>query len=107
MFQINHSKKEAMKKVFNLTSPNKEPERQVDSVVHEIRKYIKRERKKALPEGIDYWDFDCRIGNDAESATVFKLDELNASIDKFVQADKKTFYIELLSKPAKAENKKK
>ena len=41
-----------MKKTFNLTSPNKEPERQVDSVVHEIRKYIKRERKKPLPENV-------------------------------------------------------
>ena len=57
-----------MKKVFQLTSPNKDPERQVDSVIHEIRKYIKRERKKPLPEKIDYWDFDCRIGDDADSA---------------------------------------
>lgn len=96
-----------MKKSFDLTSPNKEPERQVDSVVHEIRKYIKRERKKPLPDDVDYWDFDCRIGNNAEDASEFKLDTLNASIDKFVQADKKTFYIELLSKPGRAENKNK
>ncbi|MFT6070980.1 MAG: hypothetical protein ACJAT2_002829 [Bacteriovoracaceae bacterium] len=91
-----------MKKVFQLTSPNKDPERQVDSVIHEIRKYIKRERKKPLPEKIDYWDFDCKIGDDADSAKTFPLDTLNASIDKFVQADKKSFYIEILSKPAVA-----
>ena len=96
-----------MKKVFQLTSPNKDPERQVDSVIHEIRKYIKRERKKPLPEKIDYWDFDCRIGDDADSAKTFPLDSLNASIDKFVVADKKSFYIEILSKPAVAERKPK
>ncbi|MCO4794478.1 MAG: hypothetical protein KC493_12230 [Bacteriovoracaceae bacterium] len=96
-----------MKKTFNLTSPNKEPERQVDSVVHEIRKYVKRERRKPLPENVDFWDFDCRIGNDVDSATDFKLDTLNASIDKFVQADKETFYLEILAKPGHAENKNK
>jgi hypothetical protein len=96
-----------MKKVFQLTSPNKEPERQLDSVIHEIRKYIKRERKKPLPEKVDYWDFDCRIGESAEAAKGFSLDTLNASIDKFVEADKKSFYIEILSKPATAENKPK
>lgn len=96
-----------MKKTFNLTAENKEPERQVDSVIHEIRKYIKRERKKKLPEEMDYWDFDCRIGNDEESASTFKLDDLNASIDKFVEADKEKVYVEILSKPARAENKKK
>lgn len=96
-----------MKKVFQLTAPNKEPERQLDSVIHEIRKYIKRERKKPLPEKVDYWDFDCRIGETAEEAEFFKLDTLNASIDKFVEADKKSFYIEILSKPATAENKPK
>jgi hypothetical protein len=94
-----------MKKVFNLTSPNKDPERQVDSVVHEIRKYIKRERKKPLADKIDYWDFDLRIGNDAESASKFSLDNLNAEIDKFVVAEKESFYIEILSKPGVAENK--
>lgn len=96
-----------MKKTFELTSPNKKPERQVDSVIHEIRKYLKRERKKTLPENADYWDFDCRIGNDAQSASGFKLDSLNASINAFVMAEKKTFYIEILAKPANAENKKK
>lgn len=96
-----------MKKVFQLTSPNKDPERQLDSVIHEIRKYIKRERKKPLPEKADYWDFDCRIGENAESAKEFVLDNLNARINKFVEADKESFYIELLSKPATAENKKK
>ena len=96
-----------MKKTFNLTAPNKEPERQVDSVIHEIRKYIKRERKKKLPVEMDYWDFDCKIGNDEASASVFKLDDLNSSIDKFVEADKEKVYVEILSKPAQAENKKK
>ena len=96
-----------MKKTFNLTSEKKDPERQVDSVVHEIRKYVKRERKKTLPEEMDYWDFDCRMGADEASAKDFVLDNLNARIDSFVQDDKESIYVEILAKPAKAENKKK
>ena len=95
-----------MKKTFQLTSPNKKPERQVDSVVHEIRKYLKRERRKPLPEKVDYWDFDCRIGSDADNASEFKLSELNASINKVVESGKEKFYLEILSKPGYAENKK-
>ncbi len=95
-----------MKKTFNLTSPNKDPERQLDSVIHELRKYIKRERKKPLPETVDFWDFDCKIGNDPESATSFSLENLNASIDKFVEAEKESFYIEIISKPGYAANNK-
>jgi hypothetical protein len=33
-----------MKKVFKLTDPKKAPARQVDTVKHEINKYIARER---------------------------------------------------------------
>lgn len=95
-----------MKKTFQLTSPSKEPERQVDSVIHEIRKYLKRERRKPMPEKVDFWDFDCKIGVDAASAIKFNLTELNASINKLVELDKKTFYLEILSKPGYAENKK-
>ena len=55
-----------MKKTFNLTHPKIKYPRMVDAAKNEVRKYIKRERRKELPEGVDFWDFDCRFG-DAEA----------------------------------------
>ena len=51
-----------MKKTFPLTQPKLHPDRVLDAVKHEIRKYLKRERRKPLPEGVELLDFDCRFG---------------------------------------------
>ena len=51
-----------MKKKFSLKHPKIKPARRVEAVKHEIRKYLKRERRKELPEGVDFWDFDCKFG---------------------------------------------
>ena len=87
-----------MKKTFLLTAPNKQPERQCDSVKFEIRKYISRERRKKLPEGVDYWDFDCKIGADLQSAQVIHVAEINKKIDVLFNEKKPSFYIEILAK---------
>lgn len=89
-----------MKKNFSLTAPNKKPERQTDSVKHEIKKYIARERRKALPAGADFWDFDCKFGADANSAVVIHVAEINKKIDAIVLENKTSFYIEILAKTA-------
>lgn len=96
-----------MKKTFSLTAPNKAPERQVDWTKHEIKKYLGREKRKALPEGVDFWDFDCRIGADEESAEVIFVNEIRPNIDKIVSAGHKTFYLEILAKPGKHNPNKK
>ncbi len=87
-----------MKKTFLFTAPNKQPERQCDSVKYEIRKYIARERRKKLPEGVDYWDFDCRIGASAESAEVIHVAEINKRIDILFNEKQPSFYVEILAK---------
>lgn len=87
-----------MKKNFNLTSPNKKPDRQAEAVKHEINKYIARERRKALPEGVDYWDFDCKLGLDAGSASTIHISEISKKIDAVALEKKETFYIEILAK---------
>ena len=94
-----------MKKVFKLTDPKKAPARQVDYVKHEISKYIARERRKPLDSGIDYWDFDCKIGSDIESANVIHVAEINKSIDKIAAENSEQFYIEVLAKPARRTKK--
>jgi hypothetical protein len=88
-----------MIKEFKLTDPKKAPARQVDYVKHEISKYIARERRKPLKESVDFWDFDCKIGKDEESAEVIHVSEINKSIDKIVIGNAERFYIEILAKP--------
>lgn len=87
-----------MKLVFELTHPKKKPERQVEAVKHEIKKYIKRERNKKLPEGVDFWDFDCKFGDNAQTAAVIHISEINKLIDNQVLNKKESFYIEILAK---------
>ncbi|MBC7465407.1 MAG: hypothetical protein H7256_05390 [Bdellovibrio sp.] len=90
-----------MKKNFSLTAPNKKPDRQVEWVKHEINKYLGRERRKTLPEGVDYWDFDCKFGADESSAAVIHVSEIGKKIDGIVLENRPSFYIEILAKQAK------
>lgn len=88
-----------MKKEFKLTDPKKAPARQVDFVKHEINKYLARERRKTPKEGADFWDFDCKLGKDKDSAVVIHVSEINKAIDKEVNENAESFYIEVLAKP--------
>ena len=87
-----------MKKTFPLKLEGKHPERLLEATQHEIRKYIKRERRRALPEGVDFWDFDCKFGSTAETAQVAHLAELVPLIDALFKSDGAQFYIGILAK---------
>lgn len=88
-----------MRKTFSLTAPNKQPARQVESVKFEIRKYVARERRKILPAGVDFWDFACKFGAEASSATTVHVAEINKKIDEVVLQKAPSFYVEILAKP--------
>ncbi|WP_295979025.1 DUF6172 family protein [uncultured Variovorax sp.] len=90
-----------MRKTFQLHVEGKHPDRLLEAIKHEIRKYIKRERRRELPEGSDYWDFDCRFGASQESAEVIHLSAITGLIDGVAKEGGKQFYIEILAKPAK------
>lgn len=96
-----------MKKVFTFNVPNKAPERQVESIKNEIRKYIKREKRKPLPEEVDFWKFVCRFGEDEKSATAIEFVDITKSIDEAFANKWSEFYIEILAekgyKPKKEE----
>lgn len=89
-----------MKKTFELTHPKIKAARMVESVKHEVKKYLKRERNKTLPEDADYWDFDCKIGKSEATADVIHVATINQQIDEVVAAGVNTFYLEILVKPA-------
>lgn len=87
-----------MKKSFSLTDPKHKPERVVEGVKAEIRKYLKRERRKPLPEEVDFWDFDCRAGKDAASAEEIHVSEITKPIDTAAEENWEDIYIEILAK---------
>ena len=80
-----------MKKTFELTHPKIKLERRVDAVKHDVKKYVKRERSKTLPDDTDFWDFDCKFGNTESEAKVVHL----AENEKLT-----SFYIEIIAKAA-------
>jgi len=90
----------SMKKTITLSHPKLNIDRLVDSIKHDVKKYVKRERNKALPEDADYWDFDCKFGNTESEAKIIHLKEINKFIDEAVKAELESFYLEILAKPA-------
>lgn len=89
-----------MKKTFQLQIEGKHPERLLEAIKHEIRQYMKRERRKTLPSQMDFWDFDCRFGLTEDSAEVCHVGAFVARINEAAAAGAPAFYLELLAKPA-------
>ena len=88
-----------MRKVFKLTDPKKHEDRVLEAVKHDIRKYVKRERKKDLPEKATmYWDFDCKVGATSENAEVVVFEELIKALDAVKATGATEIYVEILAK---------
>lgn len=94
-----------MRKTFTLVHPKIKVPRLVDAVKGDIRKYVKRERRKELPAGVDYWDFDCKYGPTEDAAQPVHLAELNKCIDEAEKQQLTSFYIEILAKPGRRRKK--
>ncbi len=88
-----------MKKTFKLTHPKIKVPRLVEAIKHEVRKYLRRERRKNLPEDADYWAFDCRFGVDEASSDVVHVSDIDKSIDQAESKQLESFYLEILAKP--------
>jgi len=88
-----------MKKIFKLTDEKKHEDRVLDGIKNDIRKYVKREKKKDLPEKVTmYWDFDCKVGSSAEDANDIPYEELIKSLDKLKAMGMKEIYVEVMAK---------
>ena len=88
-----------MKKTFKMTHPKIKAPRLVEAIKHEVKKYIKRERRKTLPPNVDYWDFDCRYGENETSSEAIHLSEINKFISQAESKQLESFYLEILVKP--------
>lgn len=89
-----------MRKTFPLRAEGKHPDRVLEAVKHEIRKYIKRERRRDVPQGADFWDFDCKFGADKDTAVALAPATLTAALDALALAGGEQCYVELVAKPA-------
>lgn len=88
-----------MKKNFTLTHPKIKVPRLVEAIKHEVKKYLKRERRKTLPTNVDFWDFDCRFGDDEASSEVIHVSAINKCISEAETKQLESFYLEILAKP--------
>jgi hypothetical protein len=88
-----------MKKSFPLSDPKHQPDRVVAAIKNDVRKYLKRERRKSLPEGVDFWNFDCKVGQDSKPPEIKHEKELIAAIDEAAAADCEAVYIEIIAVP--------
>jgi len=87
-----------MKKNFPLQQEGLHPDRVLEAVKHEIRKYFKRERNRALPKGVDFWDFDCKVGLTSETAEVVKVSAVIEALDALAKDSAASVYVEILCK---------
>lgn len=86
-----------MKKTFSFNHPKINTDRRIEAIKHEIKKYIKRERRKALPTGMDFWGFSCKFGaTEAEVAEIHEA-EINKKIDEIHALGLSSFYIEVIA----------
>lgn len=88
-----------MKKSFPLTDPKHKPERVVAAIKNDVRKYLKRERKKKLPEGVDFCDFACKVGQGSEEPVTKHVEEVVPAVDEAVTAGCESVYIEIIAIP--------
>jgi len=88
-----------MKKIFKLTDEKKHEDRVLEAIKNDIRKYVKREKKKDLPDKATmYWDFDCKIGASSDIAQDIPYEELTKALDKIKSMGVTEVYVEVMAK---------
>ena len=96
---ITEIKGDKMKKIFKFQDDKKNEDRVLDGIKNEIRKYVKREKKKSISDkSTMYWDFDCKIGASKESAKEVIYEDLIKELDKIKATNVDECYIEILAK---------
>ncbi len=90
-----------MKKTFLLEVADKNPDRVLDGIKKEIRKYIKREKKKKLPEDMDMWSMDCKFAIGDATPKAIGFIDIMKNVDLAANSDCNTFYLEILASAVK------
>jgi uncharacterized protein YqgV (UPF0045/DUF77 family) len=96
-----------LKKTFLLTNSKKNPQRVLDSIKNNIRKYIKREKRKPLPDNSNFWNINCKFGQNKETAIEIKYEDIMKCINEASEQNLESFYIELSTTAGTMKFKKK
>jgi len=88
-----------VRKTYQLNIEGRHRDRVLDAIRHDISKYLKRQRRAALPPGANFWDFDCRFGLSKDSATAAELARLKDLIAAAAQEEASALYVEILPRP--------
>lgn len=95
-----------MKKRFALTHPKKAPERVLEGIKNEVRKYIKREKNKPLPEDKDVWRVDCKFAQNDDELQEIRFSDIIQNIDEASVAKCESVMIEIVARSANVAPKK-
>lgn len=94
------NKRLKLKKIFTIRHEKKKPERAIEAIKHEVRKYLKRERGKKLPEKATFWDFECRFGQNSDTAENLPASGVIDALSRVEEAGWEQCYIEITAKPS-------
>jgi len=86
-----------MKKTFPFTEAGKADARVIEAIKADVRRYVKRERRKPLPTGADLWTFSCAVGDSQSSAQPKTLTEVSRAIDEIAASGSPSVYIEVVA----------
>jgi len=89
-----------MKKTFSLHAPALADARVIEAIKYEVRRYVKRERGKTLPEEFEVWEFSCKVGADPSSAEPKDLREVTNAIDAVAASGAANVFIEIVARAA-------
>ncbi|HEY8993208.1 MAG TPA: DUF6172 family protein [Lacunisphaera sp.] len=89
-----------MKKTFPLQAAGKDDARVRDKIRHEVNKYVRRSRRKEVPEGFAQWEFVCKVGATAEAAASKQLKEVAGAIDAVAESGATSVYLEIDAVPS-------
>lgn len=88
-----------MRRTYLLEIEGKNRDRLLEASKHDIRKYIRRERRKPLPAGTPFWDFETRFGVDEAGAYEIAPAELIRAVDAVAAAGGNQFFVQIERKP--------
>ncbi len=86
-----------MKKRFLLKEENKNSDRLLEAIKHQIRKYIKREKRKTVSDEDNILRFICKFGKDNEEVDTISFVDITKCINEAAEEDCESFYIEIIA----------
>jgi len=89
-----------MRKTFPLHLPDKTDSQVMTALQLTLNKYVKRERRKPLPEGARGWTLLCRLGTSQETAQPCEWPNVHSGIQAIARAEHPEVYVEIIAAPS-------